>query len=125
MTDNVVPFTKPIVRLPPRWRQHADALAQMEKEIDALRERLEAEKRAFHAVIYEDMDACARKHLKKPTPDWAAPPAEYNAMKSAAHHLVKNAEDALVLLECAKERIGYATPGDYDFEFAPKSEPAA
>ena len=123
MTDKVVPFTKPIVKVPARWRKHADALRQMQLEIDALRARLNRELRDFTNVMREDMGQ----------PSFTAdgrraflPEGEQKAMALASWHLDKNVRDAQALLECANERIGYATPDDWEFQFEqPKSEPAA
>src|SRR5262245_11633810 len=122
MTDNIVNFTKPMVRVPAHWRKHTDALKQMETEIDALRVRLEQERRAFLDVMQDDTSS-------KLGPDGRTvflTEDERKAISWASWFLDKNVRDALALLECASERIGYATPADHDFEFKrSKSEPAA
>src|SRR5262245_26239404 len=122
MTDNVVNFTKPTIRIPARWRKHADALRQMRAEVDSLRVRLELERRNFLDVMTEDL----RSKLGTDGRMALLPEDESKAIGLASWHLDKNACDALTLLQCASERIGYATPADHDFEFErPKSEPAA
>jgi hypothetical protein len=119
MNEKVVPFTKPIIRVPARWRKHADALRQMQLEIDALRVRLNRELRDFTDVMREDMDISDGRRA-------FLPEGEQKAMALAAWHLDKNVRDAQALLECANERIGYATPDDWEFQFErPKSGPAA
>jgi hypothetical protein len=114
MSDNVVSIgAKPKKRMPEVWRKHSDALAQMRSEIDALRKRLEQERRDFRDVMKHDMD-----HLNNPgiTRD------EQKAIGLASWHLDKNVRDALTLLDRASERVSYATPNDID---CPGSEPAA
>ena len=119
MADNVRPFTRPVIRVPERWRAHANALSQLRSEIDALRLRLEEERRQFLDVMKEDIakststaDGRRGFFLRASRRPW-----EWRRGISI------NARDALTLLECASERVSYATPSDYDLEFLPP-EPA-
>ena len=76
--------------------------------------RLEHERRDFLDVMKEDIN-----HLSNP----GITPNIQKAIGRASWHLERNVRDALTLLECASERVSYATPEDYDFEFLPP-EPA-
>ena len=116
MADNVRPFTRPVIRVPERWRAHANALSQLRSEIDALRLRLEEERRQFLDVMKEDI---AKSTSTADGRRGFFPESESKAMGMASWHLDKNARDALTLLECASERVSYATPSDYDLEFLP------
>jgi hypothetical protein len=108
MSDNIVNFTKPKELMPARWRKHSDALKQIRADIDVLRRRLKDEMRDFVEVMKEDM------HPVVGNPN-SIPPREQKAMAEASWFLDKNVRDALTLLECASERVGYAAPGDYEF----------
>jgi hypothetical protein len=106
MTAKVVNFKKPD-SLPARWRKHAAALEKTGADIDALKRRLELEYKEFLDVMKEDMGGTTNN------PDIT--PHEQKAMGWASYHLDKCVKDALTLLECASERVGYATPHDASF----------
>ena len=112
MTDNVVNFRAPKELMPARWRRHSDIMRQTAREIDALRKRLYEEMRAFLNVMQDDM--CPE----------SVSPERKQAMRKATLSLDKGVRDAMTLLECASERVGYAAPSDFEFEYAP-SKPAS
>lgn len=118
MDDNVVNFTKPKELMPAPWHQHAGILDKTRAEIDALRRRLKKEMRDFLEVMREDMSPIDRLgHRTDVTSD------EQKVMAETSSWLDKNVRDALTLLECASERVGYATPGHWCFEYAPAATP--
>jgi hypothetical protein len=102
----VVSFTKPKHLMPAHWRKHVEALKRTEDEINTLRARLRQEASDFSDRMNEDLrdlDSLTSK--------------ERQVVASASRHLDKCVRDALVLLGCAAERVGYATPEDLNFEF--------
>ena len=102
----VVKFEKPKHLMPAHWRKHVERLNETEAEIEALRECLRQEARDFSAVMQEDLRGDSLT------------PEDRKVVESASRHLDKCARDALVLLDCAAERVGFATPSDADFEFS-------
>jgi hypothetical protein len=109
MPDNVVNFTKPKELMPARWRRHADTLNQTRADIDALRKRLKQEMRDFLDVMMQDMSPVENPNITRD---------EQKAIAAASRHLDKCGRDALTLLECASERVWYATPDHSCFEYA-------
>jgi len=112
MADNVVNFTRPKEIMPAGWRKHADALNLTRAEIDALRRRLKQEVRDFLDVMKEDMNPANNPNITA---------NEQRAIATALWHLDKSGRDALALLDCASERVSYATPDHWCFEYAPES----
>src|SRR5262245_41612039 len=101
----VVKFEKPKHLMPAHWRQHVETLTKTEAEIEALQKRLRQEALDFSERMNEDLRG---DNLS---------PEDCHVVESTLRHFDKCARDALVLLDCAAERVGFATPSDADFEF--------
>jgi hypothetical protein len=104
MTDKVTRLPKSKKPMMVGWREHRDRLSQTEKDIQALRYRLEKQRADFYAVMLKDIQAEGDQ-------------SDRETMTKTMEYFAKYSGAALALLECEEDRVGHTTPDDWCFEY--------